>query len=218
MGAFANVTKIDPGLITTASTGFRIPNRTTRKMRLQKRGNPLDALIFHYNPTEIIDNKSVDYSDEEVDGVNVPSAVYSKGSPRIMPMTLFFNQFGQGAKPIDLSVEDSIAWLRASMEPTGQSTNPEEFETAPPILELVWREVFTCVLTRCDVTRTIMNPSSMNAVRATVEIELREVPIPGVPLDAVGRLEKMVEKAESTVGVGKLESLVQRGEKRVGIR
>lgn len=69
--------------------------------------------------------------------------------------------------------EAAILWLVDCCMPRGISAGGEEGESAP-VLELIWREVFTCVLVDVTVTRLKLSPGTMDAIRANVQITLME--------------------------------------------
>ncbi len=160
------------------------------KMRIQERDNPGSFLLVHFNPTEWSDAKEVDYEEVEVPGRKTETVQFKMGKPREITMTLFLNEWGQNHR-IQKSVEESIEWLRDKQVPKGGSEGGlfgwGAVEPAPPILQLVWREVFTCVLTSVRVTRQKMRPATaaggsfggfprreFDAIRAEVEVTLKE--------------------------------------------
>jgi hypothetical protein len=147
------------------------------KMRLQERDNAGSFLLVHYNPTEWTDNKEVEYEDVEVSGRGTQTAQFKMGKPREIQLALFLNEWGQN-HPTQMGVEEAIAWLRDKQVPKAAGDN----EPAPPIMQLVWREVFACVITAVNVTRLMMRPASaagggrkeFDAIRANVDVTLRE--------------------------------------------
>jgi len=160
------------------------------KMRIQERDNPGAFLLVHFNPTEWSDAKEVDYEEVEVPGRGTETVQFKMGKPREISMTLFLNEWGQNHR-IQKSVEESIEWLRDKQVPKGGSEGGlfgwGAVEPAPPILQLVWREVFTCVLTSVHVTRQKMRPATaaggsfggfpkkeFDAIRAEVEVTFKE--------------------------------------------
>lgn len=153
------------------------------KMRLQERDKPASFLLVHFNPSEWTDNKEVEYEDVEVSGRATQTAQFTIGKPREIQLTLFVNEWGQNHR-LQMGVEETIAWLREKQVPRATGDN----DPAPPIMQLVWREVFTCVITAVNVTRQAMRPASaavgtgpggaprkeFDAIRASVEVSLRE--------------------------------------------
>lgn len=130
-------------------------------------------LVFDYTPEELTDSKQVDYEDEG-DKVCITRPEFKTSKGRVMSFSAFFNDWGKGEQNRvngDMSVEEKIALLRVWQCPSPSSIAGAG---APPVLALVWREFFRCVLTGAEVTRQKLHPQSHNAIRATVSIELKE--------------------------------------------
>jgi hypothetical protein len=130
-------------------------------------------ITLDYAPEEWTDAKATDWKDEDKD-VCVGALEFDTSHGRVLAMTLFFNDWGEddahrGAPK--LRVEEKIAWLRLRQCPKDGSIAGD---ASPPVLALVWREFFKCVLTKVDVTRTKLHPLTLDAIRATVDIELKE--------------------------------------------
>lgn len=149
-----------------------------RKMRLYELVGTVaqprfgELLTFDYAPEEFTDSKETEWKAEGVNvGVERPEFETSKG--RTIAMTLFLNDWGEdpGHKVDPRTVEEKISWLRARQVPVPGSLAGKGY---PPVLAFVWREVFKCVLTRVDVTRLKLDPNTLSAIRANVDIELLE--------------------------------------------
>lgn len=138
-----------------------------------------EFIEFEYAPEEFTDSKSAGY-EEKGKKVCTLHPKFEKGGNRKISMTLFLNDWArsQNKNPRhdEKSVEQKIEWLQRCLCPHKGSIAGS---TSPPVLGLVWRELFKCVLTSISVKRIKLDPMGLGAIRANVDIELMEwVPEP----------------------------------------
>jgi len=76
---------------------------------------------FHYNPTEYNDKESPKFESDKPTGNVRPAYQYKNGGDRTVSFELFLNDFGQ-REPTQMSVYNSILWLKESSRPKGIAT------------------------------------------------------------------------------------------------
>lgn len=148
------------------------------RMRLYELTGSMEApgfgsfLEFDYTPDEFSDTKASDW-EEDGKKVCVTRPKFKGSHGRKIGFTLFLNDWGEepGHKTSNMGCEQAIEWLRTKQCVSKQSIAGGE---SPPVLAFVWREVFKCVLVKADVTRVKLDPQTLDAIRANVDIELME--------------------------------------------
>ncbi|MEW6556033.1 MAG: hypothetical protein AB1349_01610 [Elusimicrobiota bacterium] len=148
---------------------------SSNRALLVREDNLSDFLIFHYNPPEFSDAETAEYSDGETKGLARPIKQYTRGGDRTVSFQLFFNTFGRKRNdPYQKTVEESIKWLREVKSPVVQSTSTGG--KVPPRLYFIWGQLppFRCILTSMNVVRTVFDPKTKEALRATADITLIE--------------------------------------------
>jgi hypothetical protein len=166
-------------------------------MRLWRHGaRDTDFMEFHYNPSEISTSKSIQYEDDGVPGLKTTRPQFKQGNARTFSFTLFLNEFGEsasrgepklkgitikGRKVYDQNltlrrrpVEEAIEWLEEHAIPSRQSSIDAFDDNEPPALMFQCWEVVIVVITSINVTRTLFHPTDFQAVRATVDLSLKE--------------------------------------------
>jgi hypothetical protein len=146
-----------------------------------------DFVICHYNPEEFTEELSASYQNLKVSGTAVQRIQFEFGNPRKWTMNLLFNEWGESAKDYPAnrkSVDDSISALRTYALPLDGITKNSNWDArvnenpgayAPPILGvLLTKEAIICHLTSMSVTRTKINPVTLETIRAMVQVEFTE--------------------------------------------
>lgn len=161
------------------------------KMVLAKRDSPGDSLEFMYVPTEISESRAAKWKLDAAQGVRIQQMEYEHTENRVISMDLFFNDWGEtrqvpvpkwfekqgstvSSKPGTMT-ERAIRWLMGCLDVAGGSSLSGTLAKVPPVLHLVWNEVFVCVLTDLKVQRQKLAPLSLEAIRASISVQLTEV-------------------------------------------
>lgn len=131
--------------------------------------------VFHYTPPAFEDSESTDYQNMKAKYLERPAKQFSCGGDRTLKMSLLLNEFGRHENdevPIG-DVEKSISWLRTMKSPIVWDGSVRK----PPILLFVWGSMspLTVVIKDMSVKRTMFDPQTKLAVRATVDLTLIEV-------------------------------------------
>lgn len=135
---------------------------------------------FMFNPTEIKDNKGVNYGSLDLPGMSHPVLQYGSGGERVISFQLYLDgDRGKvargGAANLDLSVEEDILFYRSLLYPV-------EFDVSgirsiyPPNVLFSYGPLFKavkCVVTKANVTVKYWTPQG-EPVRATIDMELKE--------------------------------------------
>lgn len=135
-----------------------------------------DRLLFHFNPTTYKFTKESTYESDLTHNDFVESLNHKTSKGLEVNFELFLNELDAPRK-IQRSVEDSIGWLINRMGPTEKGKKPSGSwldtaarsaangarQTSPaPVLILVGlRNIFTCVLTKVEVTSQVQRPNTL---------------------------------------------------------
>lgn len=146
---------------------------------LQERDNPSSLLRFHYNPTEWVWNRSVEYEEAEAPGRDAYTLQWKGGKPRQVTLEIFLNDWGEDTNDRqggNLPVGESLEWLDRATQP---AVARDGSEGAPPILLLYGQPslpVGDWVLTDVHVRTLMCAPVGWGSVK------------PGAPIRAVANI------------------------------
>lgn len=157
-----------------------------------------DQLKFQYNPTNITDSKTANWSSAAIPGGNDSLATFGNGSNLQLQMQLLFNVYGEGERTKDIHkgsrryVEDAINFLyrHTEVQPASAAAGPARPGQAPDILLLSLGAVvfpgsfsggngintnfpvLPVRLERISVKRLIFSKKDYTTLRATADITL----------------------------------------------
>lgn len=188
-------------------------------MSLIEKANPEEFLIFHFDPEEISDARSTEWT-ESASKEAVPTLEFANAGVREVTFTARFSDWGfpfDHIVPGMKTVRSSITWLRARQQPT--SDRPE-----PPILLFTGLEhdlrgqLFQCVITSTTIKTLIhAGPKVMQMARQVIpgpgKIIDHEIRVPFEPLraDIEITLKEMLNPEESEGAADTIYGALQQG-------
>lgn len=146
----------------------------------QPNGEESMRLVFEYAPEEFSEGIDVSW---EFKGSHVRAMhpKYKNTAGRVISMTLFLNDWGEDPAHMvqNMTVEERIDWLRSRCYRPDQADPAYKISQlsgpkSPPVMGLVWNQLFLCVIKSVKVTRLKLDPTSLDAIRANVDLELVE--------------------------------------------
>lgn len=134
---------------------------------------------FMFNPNELDDDKSLNFGSVELPGASHPVYQYGSGGARIIRFELYFDgdRGGVGRGTENLSVKKELEFYQSLLYPS--SYDGEDFAAVYPHVVLFslgnYADAMPCLVTRAPIRVHYWTPK-MDPVRATINLELTEVP------------------------------------------
>lgn len=128
---------------------------------LDRDRNPIDAIDVLFNPTEYSLEKSVEYGELSLPGMDTPVTQFVSGEAETLSMDLLLDTYESG-EDVSLHVERLDRLVRVDGD-----------RHAPPLCKFVWGSLnFTSVVESLDKQYTLFMPGG-HPVRATVSITFK---------------------------------------------
>ncbi|MEO0561768.1 MAG: hypothetical protein AAF125_06625 [Chloroflexota bacterium] len=133
-----------------------------------------DVVNFMFNPAEFTISKSVEWCDTEENGVDAAQAIFKRGGPRSIDLTLLFDTQDSGG---DVTYYTVKLWKMTTIESSTQ--NSTTGKGTPPVVEFTWGNLyFKALVTSISETFTLFSDTGV-PLRSSVTVNLREQVEPG---------------------------------------
>lgn len=141
-------------------------------------------VTFQFNPESVIDNKTVNYKNDETNrGGDTPGKIYTGGGDRIISFDIKLHGLEQGLNalnptPVDNGISTELAKLRSFLYPKadawyviGSGKEGHRISSPPTCVFGFGTKILDCVVSKMDITETQFN-SLLAPVRAEAKITL----------------------------------------------
>jgi len=149
-----------------------------------------EILVFHYNPGSFTDRYGSNFAEVDIPGGVTPLFQFGSGAARELRLQLLFNEYKQEAsrpkQKITHTVEEAIRFIQGGMEPKKIAVNQGGLSftvaSAPDPFVFLWGQIkfngihpgIECIIDDCNVTRNFFRRGTQEAIRATVDITLKQ--------------------------------------------
>lgn len=169
----AQASGISPASALTGSLGTPLTRGGLVAATLKATVNGAEVKVpCHFNPSEIALSKTIDYTEVEVIGMNIPKVEFKQGKPMGITLNLFFDSTTTLANDNVRKVTDKL-WKFALIDPSTKDAASQKGR--PPEVTFTWEQfTFSGVVT--SMTHTYILFSELGApLRAKVAITLKQV-------------------------------------------
>lgn len=166
----------------TTSGGFSHPTMTRGRISVPERGMGVE---FMFNPTDVSDDKSVDFGTAKIPGASHPVYQFASGGERLINFDLYLDAdrgkvaratSGEHLPPDALSLTAEINFYRSLLYPSDGSQMGSKLLRPAPVI-FTFGELFNgvlCIVKKANVKVTYWTPD-LRPVRATVSMSLAEI-------------------------------------------